>query len=205
MPTQRLADRRRTLIVRLGIDLDGVVANFIRGWMTRYNAEFGTQLTEDMVDHWDSAGDLTHFADLSDFWHWAGASGRSPTVFRHLDTYPGALGTLRSLAERHDVVVLTTKPDWAAADTFAWLADKRIPTREVHLLRGKWRVACDIYLDDSPYEVPGLVSNQPGSVVCRFVRPWNEPVEGALDVHSWEEFAEVVDRVAGGWDRTRRG
>ena len=42
--------------MRLGIDLDGVVANFIKGWMLRYNTEFGTSLNEDQVDHWDAAG-----------------------------------------------------------------------------------------------------------------------------------------------------
>jgi len=30
--------------MRLGIDLDGVVANFNAGWMRRYNDEYGTDL-----------------------------------------------------------------------------------------------------------------------------------------------------------------
>ena len=190
--------------MRLGIDLDGVVANFIKGWMSRYNAEFGADLTEDMVDHWDAAADLTHFPDLSEFWHWAGASGQGPTVFRDLETFPGAISTLRSLAKDHDIVILTMKPDWAAADTFAWIADNRIPTREVHLLRDKWRVPCDIYLDDSPYAVPGLVRNRPESVFCRFVRPWNSPVAGAIDVHDWKEFAAVVEETTEVQDKSTR-
>ena len=41
--------------MRLGIDLDGVVANFVRGWMLRYNLEFGSSLTEDLVNDWDAA------------------------------------------------------------------------------------------------------------------------------------------------------
>ena len=115
--------------MRLGIDLDGVVTNFVRGWMLRYNMEFGTALTEDMVDHWDAARDLTHFTDLSDFWQWAGASGHGTTVFRNLEPYPGAIETLHELAICHDIVILSMKPDWAAADTYRWLADHRIPTR----------------------------------------------------------------------------
>ncbi len=190
--------------MRLGIDLDGVVANFIRGWMLRYNMEFGANLTEDLVDHWDSAGDLTHFDDLSDFWQWAGASGHGPTVFRHLEPYPGALGTLRSLALCHDIVIVSMKPDWAAADTFAWIAEHRVPTREIHLLRDKWEVPCDIYLDDSPYALPALVENRPDSIVCRFVRPWNEPVAGATDIYSWDEFESLVDREKGDRDCSKR-
>lgn len=188
--------------MRLGIDLDGVVANFIKGWMTRYNIEFGADLTEDLVDHWDAAADLTHFDQLGDFWDWAGADGRGPTVFRHLAAYPGARETLCELAQDHDIVILSMKPDWAASDTFAWIAEQHLPTREVHLLRDKWLVDCDVYLDDSPHALPGLVKNRPNSVVCRFVRPWNTPVEGAMDIHSWADFCAYIKREACSWPQS---
>jgi 5'(3')-deoxyribonucleotidase len=190
--------------MRLGIDLDGVVTNFVRGWMLRYNMEYGTALTEDMVDHWDAARDLTHFTDLSDFWQWAGASGHGTTVFRNLEPYPGAIEALHELAICHDIVILSMKPDWAAADTYSWLADHRIPTREVHLLKDKWDVKCDIYLDDSPYAVSWLVDKRPKSIVCRFVRPWNEPVEGAIDIYGWDEFESLVEREKGDRDCSKR-
>ena len=190
--------------MRLGIDLDGVVTNFNSGWMLRYNMEFGTDLVEEQVDHWDSAGDLTHFKDLSDFWQWAGASGHGPTVFRNLESYPGSLEALNELAACHDIVILTMKPDWAAPDTYAWISDHRIPTREVHLLRDKWKVDCDIYLDDSPSSVPALVENQPDAIVCRFVRPWNEPVDGAVDIYDWDEFLSFVAREKGDRDCSKR-
>ncbi len=183
--------------IRLGIDLDGVVANFTGGWITRYNMEFGTSLTEDLVDHWDAAYDLTHFEKMSDFWHWAGASGNGPTVFRNLTTYPGALETLGRLATCHDIVILTMKDDWARHDTFSWIADNHIPTQEVHLIRDKWKIDCGIYLDDSPFMLPELVEKRPDSIVCRFVRPWNQPVAGAIDVHDWDEFLSVVTRQNG--------
>ena len=190
--------------MRLGIDLDGVVTNFVRGWMLRYNMDFGTKLAEDQVDHWDAARDLTHFDDLSDFWQWAGASGHGPTVFRNLEPYPGSLEALHDLAICHDIVILSMKPDWAAADTFAWIADHRIPTREIHLLTNKFLVPCDIYLDDSPMAINALVNKRSEAVVCRFVRPWNEPVDGAIDIRSWPEFAGLVDRIKDDRDCEKR-
>ncbi len=180
--------------MRLGIDLDGVVANFNKGWMTRYNRDFGANLTQDLVDHWDAAGDLTHFESMRDFWQWAGAAGDGPSIFRDLTAYTGAIETLRQLAHDHDIVILTMKPDWAAADTFGWISDQRLPTREVHLLRDKWRVDCDIYLDDSPYVLPSLIKHRPDKVVCRFVRPWNTSLDGTEDVHDWDSFAALVAR-----------
>jgi uncharacterized protein len=180
--------------MRLGIDLDGVVANFIGGWMLRYNLEFGTHLTEDQVTDWDAARDLTHFDNLDDFWQWAGASGNGPTVFRNLEPYSGAIDALTGLARDHDLVILSMKCDWAAADTYRWIGDYRIPTREVHLIRDKWRIECDVYLDDSPFSLPDLVLHRPDAVVCRYVRAWNDPVPGAVDIHDWDEFVSLVER-----------
>lgn len=183
--------------MRLGIDLDGVVANFNAGWMQRYNDEHGAELSQEMVVSWDGLYRLTHFPDMREFWRWA-RNHEGPSVFRHLDPYPGAVETLRALNKaRHDIVILTAKPNWAVHDTFQWLADHRIPTREVHCLHDKWRIACDVYLDDSPTVLDGLARRRPDAMVCRFVRPWNDPVNGAVDVHDWDEFAQQVTRAAG--------
>ena len=33
--------------MRIGIDLDGVVADFTKGWTTHYNQEFGKSINDD--------------------------------------------------------------------------------------------------------------------------------------------------------------
>ena len=178
--------------LRLAIDLDGVVADFNGGWMRAYNEAYGTELTPDQVTFWDGLHELTHFEDMGAFWRWASDHG-GHSVFRHLEVYDGAVEALRRLNRRgHDIVVITSKPDWAIHDTLEWLADHRIPTREIHITDDKYEIDCDVYLDDSPYKLPEYVRERPDRLVCRFVRPWNEPVDGAVDVESWEEFEAVV-------------
>lgn len=182
--------------MRLGIDLDGVVADFNTGWIRRYNHEFGTDLAFDAVEAWDAIPSLTHFRHMGEFWAWAQDHG-GHSLFRHLETYPGAVETLERLARsRHLIVILTTKPGWAISDTYAWIADHRLPTREVHILRHKWEVDCDFYLEDAPHNLEHLVAHRPNRVVCRFVRPWNHPVEGAVDVSGWGKFEELVGSPA---------
>lgn len=178
--------------MRLGIDLDGVVADFSAGWMSLYNEEFGTSLTPDAVQMWDGLHDLTHFPDMMAFWTWAEGGTERHTIFRHLETYSGAVDALRELKTRHDVVIITTKPDWAVPDTFAWIAEHKIPTREVHMTRRKWQVPCDIYLDDSPHQINSIHRHRPEAVTCRFVRPWNDPIPGVHDVESWSDFLSLV-------------
>ena len=179
--------------MRLGIDLDGVVADFNSGWINRYNAEFGADVAFNAVEAWDAIPSLTHFRHMGEFWRWA-QDHDGHTLFRHLETYPGAVEALWQLAKkRHSIVILTTKPPWAIHDTFAWLADHRIPTREVHILDHKWEVDCDVYLEDAPHNIERLVAHRPDRIVGRFVRPWNLPVSGAYDVPDWEAFVGLVD------------
>ena len=35
--------------MRIGVDLDGVVANFTKGWTTQYEAEFGKKILENIT------------------------------------------------------------------------------------------------------------------------------------------------------------
>lgn len=184
--------------MRLGIDLDGVVANFTQGWMTFYNRQFGTDLRFEDSKAWEDMLGLTHFSDMDQFWEWSSdLDGRS--LFWHLDPFPGAVEALQALSGNgHDIVVLTMKPSFAVEDTHQWIELHRIPAAEVHILEDKWRVDCHVYLDDSPVVLPGLARHRPERTVCRYVRPWNRPVNGVVDVADFDEFREVVARLAKG-------
>jgi 5'(3')-deoxyribonucleotidase len=181
--------------MRLGIDLDGVVADFDGGWMSRYHEEFGSDPrlfhaepgAPEMV--WDGLHHGTHFPDMNTFWEWV----HQRHLFRHLDPMPGAPEALTKLAsDGHEIVILTAKPDRAVPDTLHWIADLALPTREIHFIHDKHRVACDVYLDDSPLVLPALVAHRPKAVVCRMVAGWNDPVAGTVDVADWSAFLDVV-------------
>lgn len=178
--------------LRLAIDLDGVVADFNAGWISRYNAQFGTALSPDDVVMWDAPTELTHFADMGQFWRWARTSGDGASIFRVLDPYPGAIDALHRLAVRHDLVVLTTKPRFAVDDTHEWLTEHRVPSTEVHIVDDKATVDCDVYLDDADHNLEQLLARRPNATVCRYVRPWNRHHDGAIDVRDWQEFERVV-------------
>jgi 5'(3')-deoxyribonucleotidase len=182
--------------MRLGIDLDGVVADFNAGWIRLHRDEFGSELHPEMVRTWDGLHELAGFADMRAFWHWARGNDDRPSIFRHLDPFPGAIDTLHRLDRAgHDIVIVTTKPRWARVDTLRWLADHDLPTAEVHMTDTKHAVACDVYLDDAPHVLRALVRHRRSSTICRFVRPWNQPVEGTIDVATWDDFQDIVHRV----------
>ncbi len=62
--------------LRLGIDLDGVVADFNGGWIARYNRDFGASLHPDQVIGWDELHALTAFRSMAEFWAWARGDGQ---------------------------------------------------------------------------------------------------------------------------------
>ncbi|HEY3263112.1 MAG TPA: hypothetical protein VGJ95_23050 [Pseudonocardiaceae bacterium] len=183
--------------VRVGVDLDGVVADFTGGWIELYNAAFGAGLHADQVTTWHAPVELTSFRTMTEFWRWArtaGNDGRS--LFASLAPYPGAVDGLRRLIHEAHVAIITTKPNWAIPDTLGWLATLDLPLREVHITSDKPSVGCDVYVEDSPKQLAALHRHRPDSVVCRWARPWNRPMRGVVDVADFDDVLVVVRSLA---------
>ncbi|MGB0114139.1 MAG: hypothetical protein WBP59_13025 [Ilumatobacteraceae bacterium] len=178
--------------LRLGIDLDGVVADFNAGWISKYNEHFDAELTPEHVDIWDAPTLLTHFTHMGEFWDWARTSGGGASIFRILQPYHGAVAALDRLAAHHRIVIVTTKPHFAVHDTYEWLAEHRIPTTEVHIVDDKTTVDCDVYLDDADHNLEALSAAHPDATVCRYVRPWNRAHAGVSEISTWQEFEQLV-------------
>ena len=64
------------------------------------------------------------------------------------------------------------------------------------MIDDKWRVGCDVYLDDAPHQVVSIHRARPESLMCRFVRPWNTSVPGTRDIADWPAFVETVTELA---------
>jgi hypothetical protein len=44
--------------------------------------------------------------------------------------------------------------------------------------------------------ITALHRNRPEAATCRFIRPWNRPVPGVLDVGRWQDFEDIVSTMA---------
>ena len=147
--------------MRIGVDLDGVVADFTKGWTTQYALDFGKEISEEEITDWGLSKPLTHFEKDLDFWNWAMDINGS-SIFRHLELYENSQETLVELSKMgHEIVIISSKPWWSIHDTLIWLGENKIPTKEVHFIEDKWTIDCDAYLDDAPYQLENFLKKVP--------------------------------------------
>ena len=72
--------------MRIGVDLDGVVADFTEGWTSQYKIDFNKEIKEENITEWGLSKPLTHFEEEIDFWNWAKDFNGS-SIFRNLRMY----------------------------------------------------------------------------------------------------------------------
>ena len=180
--------------MRIGVDMDDVIADFTGAWLAAYNDQFAITEADDLkredITAWDVT-QFTHFNSHEEWMHWIRSC--VPGLYRNLSPLGGALEALDALiADGHDIVILTSKPEWAKWDTFNWLANQIVPTSEVHITHDKASVKCDVYIDDGPHNLEAI-RDRSGGVAVRWVTPWNRPMDGVWDAGSWAEFRDIVN------------
>jgi uncharacterized protein len=181
--------------VKLGIDLDGVVADFAAA----ANEWLANHLDHEPLDvcEWDWFKNYPDGAEAwQDFWRHVHES----EFMLGLSPGPYAVECLLLLADKgHDIHFVTARSEKLEEQTRRWL-DKHGLHFDLSHQREKHLADRDLYLDDHIENYWSLLTQRKDVVL--FVQPWN--VNAYLNdltvvgVTSWPEFvAHVEDRVDG--------
>jgi len=174
--------------IRLLIDMDEVLCDFLGELCRQYNHLHGTDI---------APADINQY-DLRDF---IGEEGRCIFLragfFDCLEPFPHAIEVIHKLiADKHDVIIATNAlghPD-VAADKCRWL-QRHLPElypENVIIASRKELIQADLIFDDSP----AVLNSFPGIRVI-MDRPYNRKVQGyRIFNNSWPDFYSLVCRLS---------
>ena len=183
----------------LGVDLDGVVANFYAGIRPIAAEWLGVpieSLTPDPgygLEDWN-LGSVGTYDDLHRF------AVTQRNLFRELTPMPGAAAGLRRLSQREIRIRIITHRLYikyfhqeAVQQTVAWLEHHGIPYWDLCFMKDKAAVGADLYIEDSPTNVRALRADGHPTIVFANstnvgleeprARTWNEVERMVIDEH----------------------
>jgi uncharacterized HAD superfamily protein len=183
--------------MKLGFDIDGVIANFSDILLKTVKTTYGLTLTEN---------DITSFS-LSTV---LGITRAEETQLitdilqQDLPIYPGAKETLEQLSrEGHSIYLLTGRYAPLRDLTQTWLKTKGVPYNELHLLEigKKYQVniaGLDVIVEDSLEEA--LEWSSRVKTVLLYDHPYNQTLNVknlTKRVFSWSEIYQEIHRLSG--------
>jgi 5'(3')-deoxyribonucleotidase len=194
------ADRRFVL----GVDLDGVCADFYGGlkpvaaeWLgvdvARLPDRVSWTLPEWGVDQAPGGYDALHRFAVT-----------QRELFRRLPPMPGAPQALRQLSAQDVRIRIITHRLFikyfhqvAVRQTIEWLDFHDIPYWDLCFMREKAAVGADLYVEDSPENVARLRAQ--GLKTLVFSNSTNEHLPGPR-AHSWNEVVDLVMADKADWE-----
>jgi 5'(3')-deoxyribonucleotidase len=137
--------------MRIGLDLDGVVANWVGSVIENLNRYQRTKLDPDFQPpSWDwFKENLT-----KDQWNWMWRGG-CQGIFESIHPYPGAIKFVDDLAHLGDIIVMTSRPKIVWDTTRRWWNQHFEPTTPAgfnffYSGQAKHHVQVDVLIEDNP-------------------------------------------------------
>jgi len=184
--------------MRIGLDVDGVLAQWEPNARRLLKEEFGVDIPEST--EWSSIWKSV----AKEQWDWLWTDALVP-LFLECEPYPGVYDGVSGLREIGDIVIITSVPRPAIQDRLDWLIHQCLwfdEFRVVNSMSDKSKVVplCDVYLDDSPQVADDILEHTSAKMIL-WNRPWNMGVNDPKSrrqywrVDSWEEVIALCESV----------
>lgn len=185
--------KRKTIL----LDVDGVLADFVAGFLALLESELGIKATREQVAHFDIGASLGLSREHSS--QVKRALGSRVGFARELDIYPGAVEGVRLLEPIADVYIVTSP--WNSNPT--WMHDREhwlekhfgIPHSRVIHTSAKYRVSGDVLVDDKT-DTLGKWRDVQGGLPVQWETPHNRLDRWmGISTNNWFELRELVERL----------
>jgi 5' nucleotidase, deoxy (Pyrimidine), cytosolic type C protein (NT5C) len=192
--------------MRVGIDLDGCVYDFVEACRQYVAVATGRPLAEleryprtyRFPTEWGIA-----WEDFNDLWK---AGVENGYIWRVGVPLPGSCAAIHAIRERgHTVHLVTHRNNMPAAErlaqanTEAWLYERGIPYDTITYAEDKTVAKVDMFLDDKPSNVDALrAAGVEAWLLHRNLAPhdWQDQAGHPYLIRTWDDFIEKVDARA---------
>lgn len=190
-------------LIKIGIDVDGVLADFNRPYKALIEKRTSIRLP-DISDSYPNT------------WHYERAAGMSPEdekrIWAEIHREPGWWAALPALpdaveflvwlkndlnAPHSDIYFITHRAGASAKwQTEIWLREKGFKRPTVLLTGRKGDAASilslDVYIDDKNENCLDVKEKSPSTTCYMLKQPWNHPVDGVPRLDTLKDFMEIL-------------
>lgn len=176
----------------IGLDCDEVLRPFVDALTDRYKKEHPDHAVKPVVQY-----DLSEsFPVGKDIWRWTYSKGVIEDIFLGAGVVPGAREFLTQLrSSGHRVHIVTSQPRQFECDpaplTLAWFKRHELPWDDFSFCREKWRIECDILVDDCTDHL--VAQYQHGKRAVAMDRPWNKEWNGDR-IYTLDELYKYLEK-----------
>lgn len=193
MISVRNAESVKGTKLRIGVDLDGVVYDFV-GAFRSYLHQVHRRPLDTMPEPtcWDFPAEQWGMTE-GEFHAICEEAVNAGYLFSVGDAIQGALFGLITLKRKgHSVHLVTSRYAGrrSQANTERWLEYHKVPYDSLTFTKDKTIVRCDIWIDDKPANVQAL--HDDGQIAYLFDQPWNRGSKLPRVVTGWGEFLRLV-------------
>jgi 5'(3')-deoxyribonucleotidase len=180
--------------IRLLLDCDGVLSDFVGGAVRLYNTLTGRRIDPDSIKEWNFTGAL-EFETKAQKERYDKAL-RAPGFAMSLDPLPGSKEAVKKLCERVSVHIVTSplsgSVTWAH-EREVWLdLHYGIPHSRVHHSQTKYVLSGDLFVDDKPENVQEWAYYNPLGTAFLWDTSGNRQDKELERLRSWDELLERI-------------
>lgn len=183
---------------KLGIDIDGVLADHVTHLLNHLNRDRCGKLDIEREDisQWNINICGKDFRSLFEEYL------KNDDFILKMPVIEGSIEAVKALSSHYMIFIITNRPTYSAKVTYKWLKKNRIEFHSLLVGRNINRayVGIDILIDDNPYAVMEFASRKKLSIL--YSQPWNKILPKTMDnnmknivrCETWREIINVLRR-----------
>ena len=166
----RVWDRRETGVLKIGFDIDGVLADQVAAVLNEIEKDYGRRYSKNDINraHWSFDG--------IEIWTEISRLLSDPDYVLRVPVIEGAKKAVKQLCTpEHELLVVTARRPHTEEATRRWLKEHFPCLTQYHHARTgtKHNIPCDVLIDDLDLNIVEFVKSDPERQGILFLHPWS--------------------------------